>query len=55
MVKSEQGRELGQEWFGRLQEEIADAPAVGLRDFLAAVKSDEMGFAGQEGIDDEDK
>lgn len=51
MVNSEQKKELGEEWFGKLQEEVITSQEEGLRDFLASVKADSMGFDGKEGID----
>ncbi len=51
MVESEQSREMGPEWFNRLKEEIAAAPAEDLEAFLAARDPDSMGFSGRkEGI-----
>lgn len=53
MIESNQSKELGPKWFEQLQAEVASAPAEGLEQFKAAIKPDEMGFNGQEGIDDE--
>lgn len=54
MVKSEQSTDLGGKWFGKLQDEIAEASDGARIDFLTAVKPDSMGFYGKEGVDDED-
>ncbi len=54
MVESEQSREIGREWFSRLQDEIATVPAGDLEVFLTARDPDSMGFFGKEGVDDAD-
>lgn len=54
MIESEQSRDMGQEWFTRLQEEIASASDEDLKAFLTARNADSMGFYGKEGVDDGD-
>lgn len=51
MVNSEQKKELGEEWFGKLQEEVTVSTDDSLQDFLAIVRADSMGFDGKEGVD----
>lgn len=53
MIESNQSKELGSDWFAKLQAEVASAPAEGLEQFRAAVNPDTMGFDGQEGVGDE--
>lgn len=53
MIESNQSKELGPKWFEQLQAEVAASAWEGLEQFKAAIKPDEMGFDGQEGVDDD--
>lgn len=54
MVNSEQKKELGEKWFEKLQEVVAEATPEAFEDFRAMIDPDAMGPDGKEGIVDAD-
>lgn len=53
MVLSEQRKEIGDRLFTQLQDEVCSSDREKLDGFLANIKSDDMGFDGKEGIDED--
>ncbi len=52
MAGSEQERDLGEKWFGKLQEEVAESGTEALEEFRRCLHPDAMGLSGKEGIDE---
>lgn len=53
MVSSEQRKNIGNEFFVQLQNEVSEAKKEKLDDFLSNIKPNDMGFDGKEGLDED--
>lgn len=53
MVLSEQRKEIGNQLFAQLQDEVYASDKEKLDDYLLNIRRNDMGFDGKEGIDED--